>query len=208
MRRVDGVVGNVHDDADLAARIDDHEDAGTLERVVLDGADRRKSRLRVETDSGTDLGILVDKPELTAGDVLVDESELAVVVAFEPREAFVIELPEPSDGSLAAAIELGHRIGNQHWGVAVEDDIVHVPVAADRRIIESVLGEYLPAGATTRYETVNAALFVEGGTGDDHGHGGPGHDARRSDHAHGDHHHGRDGDHADDVPHGHEREHD
>ena len=60
MRRIDGIVGNRYDDSELDEQVMAHEDAGTLERVVLEAAERRKSRLRVETDSGTDLGVLVE----------------------------------------------------------------------------------------------------------------------------------------------------
>ena len=191
MIRVDGVVGNV-DDPSLADKIVAHETAGTLETVTLDSADRRKSRLRVETDAGTDLGVLVDKPELAAGDVLVCDDDRAVVVAFESREAFVIELP--ASATPAATVELGHRIGNQHWDIAVEDRTVYIPVEADKAIIEDVLGPYLPAGTETWYETVDADRFVEEGSTDhgigadhDHGHGSD------HDHSHGvDHDHGHD----------------
>ena len=160
MRRVDGIVGNVDDDAELADQMSAHERDGTLERVVIDAADRKKSRLRVTTDAGTDLGVLVDRSELRAGDVLVDDDESFIVVAFERIEAFVIELPDPTFEALASAVELGHRIGNQHWGLALDGSTVYVPVDADRRIIENVLGEYLPNGSETRYESVNAELFT------------------------------------------------
>jgi len=187
MIRVDGIVGTT-DDPDLADAIAAHEADGTLETVTLDSADRRKSRLRVTTDAGTDLGVLVDKPELAAGDVLVCDDDRAVVVAFESREAFVIELPESS--TPAATVELGHRIGNQHWDIAIEERTVYIPVEADRAIIEDVLGPYLPADTETWYETVDADRFVDEST-PDHGHG--------SDHGHDDHSH----DHRPDVDHGH-----
>ena len=200
MKRVDGVVGNIHTDPELAADIEAHEERGTLERVVLDTGDRRKSRLRVETDAGTDLGILVDQPELSAGDVLFVDDDHAAVIEFEEIEAFVIELPEATESTLMATAELGHRIGNQHWDLAVEAGTLYVPVEADRSIIETVLGEYLPTGAETRYEIVEAERFVDGETMD-HGHAD--HDHSRGDddghsHDHGDHDHSHgDGDHAD-----------
>ena len=200
MKRVDGIVGNIHTDAELAAEIESHEEVGTLERVVLDTSDRRKSRLRVETDTGTDLGILVDQPELSAGDVLFVDDDHAAVIEFDSIEAFVIELPEATGSTLMATAELGHRIGNQHWDVAVEAGTVYVPVEADKSIIESVLGEYLPAGAETRYETVAAEQFVDGEMMDhghadhDHSHGDD--DGHSHDHGDHDHSHG-DGDHTD-----------
>jgi len=208
MRRVDGVVGNVDDDPELAEAVAAHERAGTLERVVLDDVERRRSRLRVTTEAGTELGVLVDRPELTAGDVLLVEDDRAVVVAFEPREAFVVEFPA-AEAAVSTAVEFGHRVGNQHWDVAVDGDTVYVPVEADRAIIEDVLGPYLPSGATARYETVEAERFIEdadgsGAGGDsggdhDHSHGGD------HDHGHGEHSHGHGGGHGDgrDYSHGH-----
>ena len=191
MKRVDGVVGNADRDPALADAVAEHEEAGTLESVVLDDTERRRSRLRVTTDSGTDLGVLVDQPELTAGDVLVLDDDRAVVVAFEEREAFVVEFPA-AEAAVSTAVELGHRIGNQHWDVAVEGDTVYVPVEADRAIIEDVLGPYLPADAATRYETVDAERFIDGdqtvdhSADHDHTHG----DGADHDHAHSDHDHG------------------
>jgi len=206
MKRVDGVVGNVHSDPDLNTEIETHKERGTLERVVLDTSDRRKSRLRVETDAGTDLGILVDQPELSAGDVLFVDDDHAAVIEFEAIEAFVIDLPAATGSTLMAAVELGHRIGNQHWDVAVEDGTIYVPVEADKSIIESVLGEYLPVGAETRYEIVEAERFVDGETMDhghaDHDHSHD-HDADHS-HDHADHGHTHD----EDADHGHSHSHD
>lgn len=215
MKRVDGVVGNVDRDPALADAVAEHEAAGTLETIVLDDTERRRSRLRVTTDSGTDLGVLVDQPELAAGDVLVLDDDRAVVVAFEEREAFVVEFPA-AEAAVETAVELGHRIGNQHWDVAIEGNTLYVPVEADRAIIEDVLGPYLPADATTRYETVDAERFIDGEDADarpadhgaDHDHAG-GHDHAHGDHGHthgdGNHPHG-DADHTHDGDHAHDHE--
>jgi len=163
MRRIDGVVGNRGDDPELDERIVAHEREGTLERVAIEADERKKSRLRVETDAGTDLGVVVGAEELRSGDVLFVDDDRAAIVTFEMREALVVELPDPSDAAVAAAVEFGHRVGNQHWDVAIEDGAVYVPVDAERRILEEVLWPYVPEGATTRYEEVDAELFVTGG---------------------------------------------
>ena len=181
MRRIDGVVGNRREDPELDERISAREREGTLERVVIDAEERKKSRLRVETDAGTDLGIVVDRPELRSGDVLFVDEEGAAVVTFDKRDAYVIELPDSGTGTSAAAVELGHRIGNQHWDVAVEGGSVYVPLEAEQRILEDVLGPYLPEGSATGYETVDAELFVDGPSA---GHGTGRHDHGDADHAH------------------------
>ena len=168
MRRIDGVVGNRYDDPSLEERITEHERNGTLERVVIGADERKKSRLRVETDAGTDLGIVIQRPELRPGDVLFVGETAAAVIEFEEREAYVIELPDPNGEAVSAAVELGHRIGNQHWEIAIEERSVYVPLEVEKRILEDVLGPYLPAGATTRYESVDGERFVDGA--------GPGHE--------------------------------
>lgn len=183
MIRVDGILGNVETDGDLASRVEGHDERGTLETVAVDGADRQKSRLRVETDAGTDLGVLVDDPPLSPGDVLLCDDDRAVVVTLEERTAVVAELPDGFPP--AVALELGHRIGNHHWDIAVEESTLYVPLDADRHIVEGVLAEYLP-DATTKYETVDATLFLEDGIGADHehAHGREAEHEREHDHEH------------------------
>ena len=196
MRRIDGIVGNRHDDPDLGGKIDAHERAGTLERVVIDSDERKKSRIRVETDAGTDLGIVVGEAELRSGDVLFIDEDRAAVVTFETREAFVVELPDPDESTTASAVEFGHRVGNQHWDIAIEDGAVYVPVEAERRILEDVLGSYLPADARTHYEEVDAELFIDDpatGSSPDHDHGhGHSHDHDHSSSHDHDHSHSHD----------------
>ena len=169
MRRVDGVLGNAREDPELANHREEHEERGTLERVVLAAGERKKSRLRTTTDAGTDLGVLVDEPALEAGDVLLCEDERMVVVAFEPREALALELPDPSPDVLAAAVSLGHRVGNQHWDLAVDEGIVYVPLEADRHIVERVVLEGFP-DARHWIERVDAERFLTDGDESEHGH--------------------------------------
>jgi len=129
---------------------------------------------------------------------------LAVVVELEAREAFVIELPEPTESALLTAVELGHRIGNQHWDIAVDDATVYIPVEADKAIIEDVLGPYLPADAETRYEVVDADRFVDSDQTVDHSHDSDHNHSHDADH---DHSHDTDHDHSHDHEHDHESDH-
>lgn len=206
MLQIHTIVGNIHEDTALATDRDDHAAAGTLEQVAIDAADRVKSRLRTTTDAGTDLGIVVDRPELRDGDVLVADDDRMIVVTFADRESLAIDLPSTMDTE--TAIELGHRIGNQHWDLAVDGDVAFVPLAADVRIIEDVLEEVLPA-VSTRVETVDASLFIDEASPDhDHDHDHADGDAAHAraqasthidgtDHSHGPHDGGEDhGEHA------------
>ncbi|NUC72350.1 urease accessory protein UreE [Haloterrigena sp. SYSU A558-1] len=211
MERIDGIVGNVHADDELAALRAEHEERGTLERVVIDADNRRRSRFRATTDAGTDVGVIVDTAAVSAGDVLLVEADRMIVVAFEPRDALAVSLPDATDEALAAAVELGHRIGNQHWDLAVEDGVVYVPLEADRHIVERVVADVVP-GSEVRETTVEADLFVTdiddaGARGVDHDHGHEGDHDHGHTHEHGGHAHGHDGQGHDHAEHGHGHDH-
>lgn len=196
MERIDGVLGNVRTDATLAAERERHEIAGTLESLVVDETDRRRSRLRAATDAGTDLGILVDRP-LSPGDVLACREGWMVVVELEPREALAVDLPAPSPAATARAVELGHAIGNRHWDLAVVDEVAYVPLEADRQIVEQAVGAVLPEAAR-RVERVDAELFLADDSGGrfDAGEPGHGHTHEESAHEHG----------HEEYPHGHKHD--
>lgn len=212
MERIDGIVGNVHADDDLAALYDDHESAGTLERVVIDAGDRRRSRFRATTDAGTDVGVIVDRAAVSTGDVLLVEDDRLIVVAFEPRDALVVSLPDATAEALEAAVKLGHRIGNQHWDLAIDEGAVYVPLEADRHIVERVVADVVP-GSEIDETTVEADRFVTdledadpgGAHGVDHG-SGNGYD-HGADHGHS-HDHGADHDHEHGHGHDHTPDHD
>lgn len=198
MYTVDHIIGNTNHDDALGEAAEAHDSAGTLERVLLDAGERKKSRLRVHTEAGTDLGVLVDKPELEDGDVLYHDDDRMIVVSFEEREALTIDLP--TETALSTALELGHRVGNQHWDLAVEGGTAYVAVEAEHRIVEDVFSEVLPPGADLDYEFVDPALFLDGEQAaehsheDGHSHAGGDHDHS---HSHGENHHGRgDGEHS------------
>jgi urease accessory protein len=181
MLRAHGVIGNADEDETLAAAREAHATAGTLERLVLDEAQRRRSRFRAETDAGTEVGVVVPGVGgLRPGDVLLAEDERMVVVALEGREVVTVELPA-ADGRSGAALaatmlEAGHAIGNRHWELAIEDGTAYVPVADDHERTRSVLAEALPDGTQLGRESVDPGLFDGSTPAHAHGHDHDGHD--------------------------------
>jgi urease accessory protein len=174
MLRAHGVIGNADEDEELAAAREAHAAAGTLERLVLDEAQRRRSRFRAETDAGTEVGVVTPGVGgLRPGDVLLEGDERMVVVALEGRDAVTVELPaadgESGTALAAAMLEAGHAIGNRHWELAIEDGTAYVPVADEYERTRSVLAEVLPEETAFGRATVDPGLFD--GTTPAHGHG-------------------------------------
>lgn len=167
MEIYDTYEGNANEDAPLADRLAETD----VETVSVDDDQRRRSRFRAATESGTEVGVVIGR-ELRAGDVLSasDGDQSLVRVALEPVEALVVDL-SAADGKLVTAVALGHAAGNRHWDMAVRDDCVLFPATeSDDRMRETV-DPHLPSGATLRWDSVSPATF----DGGDVGHAGDGH---------------------------------
>jgi urease accessory protein len=178
---VDTHLGNVEADPDLARRVE-REGAET---VIVDDDRRRRSRFRTETDSGTDVGVVVERSGgLSAGDVLTGD-ELTVVVELAERRALIVDLADVAGDpeTLAVAVAFGHAVGNRHRPLAARGREVLIAADDPGRVEREVESE-LPSGATTRVEAVDPTLFDHAGP--DHSHGESDHDHSR---ARGDHEH-------------------
>jgi len=159
----DTYLGHRTEDA-IAARL---EEEG-YETIRVGEDERRRSRFRTTAEAGTAVGVTVAR-ELETGDVLAAEDRL-FVVELRAIEAMTIDL-SGATGSLTAAIELGHAMGNRHWDLAVRGDTVSVPVTDSRARMRETVDPLVPDGATIDYERVSPAVFDDGGHVDhDHAH--------------------------------------
>ncbi|WP_284008407.1 urease accessory protein UreE [Haloarcula pelagica] len=154
--------------------------------VVLSDTDRRRSRVRTETDDGRDLGVVVPQ-DLGDGDVLEADDGTLVVVELARIDALVLDL-DGSGLTPTAALELGHALGNRHWDLALRDGEALFPVPDSRERMDAVVESELPAAVDHRYEAVPPTLFDDAGSPADHEHGGA-HDHADHDHGHEDHDH-------------------
>jgi urease accessory protein len=166
------------DDAGVAARLSEADP----HRVVLSDTDRRRSRVRTETAEGADLGIVVAE-ELGDGDVLETAAGVLVVVELAAVDALVVDFGD-ADVPATTALAFGHAAGNRHWDLAVRGEEALFPVPDARERMLSALEGDLPAGVTTRFESVPPTTFDDGGTpAHDHSHSGA-HDHGGESHGH------------------------
>lgn len=156
------------DDPAVAAQLAEMD----AERVVLSDTERQRSRVRTETTAGVDIGVVVGD-DLADGDVLETETGRLVVVTLEAVSALVLDF-EGANVKPLAALELGHALGNRHWGLAVRDGEALFPVTDSPERMERMVADHLPDGVNTRVEEVPPTTFD-----DDHTHGGDhSHDVR------------------------------
>lgn len=157
MLRISHRLGNIHQDSDLAAQVAQWEQAQQLEEVTINEREAQKSRLRLQTATGQDLGLVLPRgTAIMDGDVFAfSDREGALVVHLALQEVMVLTLRPglPTGEQLHWLVRLGHVLGNQHWPVASVDDTVLVPVTLDRAVMETVLRtHHLLDQFTIRYE--------------------------------------------------------
>lgn len=94
-----------------------------VERVALGWEDRLRSRQRVRSDSGTELGVKLPTGQpLKENDILFEDEERVVVVAAIPEDVLVLHAE--------SALELGrlcYQVGNRHAPICVQDGRVLTP---------------------------------------------------------------------------------
>jgi urease accessory protein len=176
------------DDRAVAALLADADS----HRVVLSDTERRRSRVRTTTESGTEVGVVVGRV-LADGDVLETDGGDLVVVELASVEALVVDFEAADDVDATTAVALGHAAGNRHWDLAVRGSEALFPATESRDRMDATVADELPDGATVRYEAVPPSTFDDGDAAD-HSH------ADGTGHAHGH----ESGDHAHSNPHSHD----
>jgi urease accessory protein len=126
--------------------------------VTVDATQRRRSRFRTRTDTGEEVGVVVDGAGvLSPGDRLVTDDGRLLVVELEAREALVVELGDEEEPT--ALVAAGHAIGNRHWDLVVRDDRLYVPADGEADHRRELLQAWLPSGSEVRVERVEPTVF-------------------------------------------------
>lgn len=92
-----------------------------VERVAVSSDDCAKRVLRFETSAG-EVGVrFEDERRLHDGDVLHADADVVIVVAVDADDVLVGRPP-----TVAAAVALGHALGNRHLPIHVDGDALVV----------------------------------------------------------------------------------
>ncbi|HVX76859.1 MAG TPA: urease accessory protein UreE [Bradyrhizobium sp.] len=121
MRRIDHVLGS-RLEPDLSEELHRLEHSGVIDIVNVPPADLARRRLLITTRGGEELAIALPRHEkLFDGAVLLLEDERAIVVR-AATERWLRLAPR----SLSDAIELGYQVGNLHWRVRFDGEVLLV----------------------------------------------------------------------------------
>lgn len=139
-------LGNIHTNPTLRRDIEHWRATETLDEVTIEERAARKSRLRLHTVKGRELGLILPRGvELQDGDVFaLAENASKVVVHITLQEVMVLTPYEHlhAQERWQWAVRLGHVLGNQHWPVAVVGEQILTPVTVERAVMETVLSAH------------------------------------------------------------------
>jgi urease accessory protein len=110
-RRIERVVGNLRDYATLGR---------TVERIPIPSAAMTRRIVRVPSSVG-DLAIVLEDRRLRDGDIVYVDAERVLAVEVEPDDVIVAK-----PGTIGAALDLAHALGNRHLPVQRDGDALIV----------------------------------------------------------------------------------
>ena len=115
------ILGNVFDGTKLKEKIEEAKQNTTLKRLFLSRTDMQKSRLRTETDDGTEIGLSFQPGSiLHHGDILELNSNLIIIQQLSEK---LIRVQVKDDHhSSSTRVQLGHIIGNRHRPLSISSD--------------------------------------------------------------------------------------
>jgi urease accessory protein len=122
MITISSVVGNVFRDAQLRERFQKTRKTESCELVKISRSELEKTRLRRQTDKGTDVGVVLELPKkLHNGDVLLSNQDKFIVIEQLPEKVISVKT-KPNENSQKVLVTLGHIIGNRHRPIQINND--------------------------------------------------------------------------------------
>jgi len=118
---IETILGNVFDGTKLKEKIEEAKQNTTLKRLFLSRTDMQKSRLRTETNDGTEIGLSFQPGSiLHHGDVLELNSNLIIIHQL-PEKIIHVQVKDDNH-SASIRVQLGHIIGNRHRPLSISSD--------------------------------------------------------------------------------------
>ena len=121
MLLINSILGNAYNGSNLKEKIENATQNHTIKQLFLSRSDMEKSRLRTETDDGTELGLSFEPgTTLHNGDVLETNSNLIIIHQL-PEKIISVKVND-NDHSSSIRVQLGHIIGNRHRPLSIMSD--------------------------------------------------------------------------------------
>lgn len=120
MITISSVVGNVFHDKQLKEKFEKLRKTENCELIKFSRVELDKTRIRRNTDKGTDVGVVIDSTKrLHNGDILLSNPEKFIIVEQMPEKVISIKTKRPNENP-ELLVTLGHIIGNRHRPIQID----------------------------------------------------------------------------------------
>jgi urease accessory protein len=121
MLLINSILGNAYHGSTLKEKIENATRNHTIKQLFLSRSDMEKSRLRTETDDGTEIGLSFEPGTiLKNGDVLETDSNLIIIHQL-PEKIISVKVNDDHHSS-SIHVQLAHIIGNRHRPLSITSD--------------------------------------------------------------------------------------
>ena len=121
MLLINSILGNAYHGNAFKEKIENATQNHTIKQLFLSRSDMEKSRLRTETDDGTEIGLSFEPGTiLKNGDVLETDSNLIIIHQL-PEKIISVKVNDDHHSS-SIRVQLGHIIGNRHRPLSITSD--------------------------------------------------------------------------------------
>jgi urease accessory protein len=145
MISINSVVGNIHNDHDLAQKYNQMTVKQLSEIIQISRSEAQRSRMRKTSNKGSDVAIMLPQSaHIKHGDVLFLNNDKIIIVEIQPEKVAVIAVKNniASEHLFEMAVKVGHTIGNLHRPIKLEDNKIILPIQAESELdlLKKVLG--------------------------------------------------------------------
>jgi urease accessory protein len=157
MISINSVVGNIHNDYDLAQKYNQMTVKQLSEIIRISRNEAQRSRMRKTSNKGSDVAIMLPQSvHIKHGDVLLLNNDKIIIVEIQHEKVAVIAVKNniASEHLFEMAVKVGHTIGNLHRPIKLEDNKIILPIQAESELdlLKKVLGsikEHIDITSTT-----------------------------------------------------------
>ena len=125
---VNNISGNIYKNDNLAKKIQEVKQHGTLRLLLLSRIEMEKSRLRKKTEDGFDIGLVLESgKKLQHGDIILESSE-TILIEQLPEKTLTVKF---KDSNPELFLLVGHIIGNRHRPISINNETISFPILDD-----------------------------------------------------------------------------
>jgi len=125
---VNNISGNIYENDNLAKKIQEVKQHGTLRLLLLSRIEMEKSRLRKKTEDGFDIGLVLESgKKLQHGDIILESSE-TILIEQLPEKILTVKF---KDNNTELFLLVGHIIGNRHRPISINNETISFPIHDD-----------------------------------------------------------------------------